>query len=172
MDVTVNRPFKDALRAKYREICIIWKNTKKPTPEHVINWVSEIWWSNIISEETIKTSFKKGGINLKLDGSEDYHFIWPKKPDLILIEDIPNKKEVNNEQKIDVFFQGKIGNDDENVEEEDILFDYDRYNISSIRKEVLNDLSKKKELNSEMDIEEDDYHTKDYDYYKAFGLIE
>ena len=42
------------------------------------------------------------------------------------------------------FFQGKIGNDDEYYEEEeDILFDYDRYNISSIRKEVLNDLLKK-----------------------------
>lgn len=46
-------------------------------------------------------------------------------------------------QKIDFFFQGKIGNDDE-YDEEDILFDNDRYNISSIRKEVLNDLSKKK----------------------------
>lgn len=109
---------------------------------------------------------------MNLDGSEDYHFIWPKQPDLILIEDIPNKKEVNNDQKIDFFFQGKIGNDDEYDEEEDILFGYDRYNISSIRKEVLNDLLKKKELNSEMDIEEDDYHTKDYDYYNAFGLIE
>ena len=60
---------------------------------------------------------------MNLDGSEDYHFIWPKQPDLILIEDIPNKKEVNNYQKIEFFFQGKIGNDDEYDEkEEDILF--------------------------------------------------
>ena len=76
---------------------------EKATPEHVINWVSEIWWSNIISEETIKTSFKKGGINLNLDGSEDYNFIWPRQPDLILVEDILNKKEANNYQKIDFF---------------------------------------------------------------------
>ena len=42
-----------------------------------------------------------------------------------------------------IFFLGKIGNDDKYDEEEDILFDYNRYNISSIRKEVLNNLLKK-----------------------------
>ena len=42
-----------------------------------------------------------------------------------------------------IFFLGKIGNDDKYDEEEDILFDYNRYNISSIRKEVLKNLLKK-----------------------------
>lgn len=53
-----------------------------------------------------------------------------------------------------------------------ILFGYVRYNISTIRKEVLNDLLKKNDLKCEMDIDEDDYRTKDYDYYKSFGLID
>ena len=29
LDLRINNPFKDALRAKYREFCVIWKNTKK-----------------------------------------------------------------------------------------------------------------------------------------------
>jgi len=45
---------------------------------------------------------------LNLDGSEDYNFIWPKQPDLILVEDIPNKKEANSDQKIDFFFKEKL----------------------------------------------------------------
>lgn len=40
LDLYNNKPFKDALRAKYREFCVIWKNTKKPTHEYIINWVS------------------------------------------------------------------------------------------------------------------------------------
>ncbi len=63
--------------------------------------------SNIISEELIKISFKKGGITLNLDGYEDYIFNWPKQPDLILVEDIPNKNIRNNDQKIDFYFQKK-----------------------------------------------------------------
>jgi len=99
LDLCINKPSKDALRAKYREFCVTWKNTKKPTPDRAYNnWVYKIWWSNIISEETIKTSFKKGGIILNLDSSEDYKFMWPKQQDfLILVEDIPNKKEANND---------------------------------------------------------------------------
>lgn len=42
LDLCINKLFKDALRAKYREFCVTWKNTKKPTPEHIINWVCEI----------------------------------------------------------------------------------------------------------------------------------
>ena len=80
---------------------------------------------------------------MNLDGPEDNNFIWPKQPDLILVEDIPNKKESNNDQIIDFYSQGKIDNDDEYEEEEDILFDSEIDSISNIRKEVLNDLSKK-----------------------------
>jgi len=36
LDLCINKPFKDALRATYREFCVTWKNTKKPTSEHII----------------------------------------------------------------------------------------------------------------------------------------
>ena len=36
----------------------------------------------------IKFSFKKAGINLNLNGSEDALFNWPKQPEILLIEDI------------------------------------------------------------------------------------
>jgi len=61
-----------------------------------------------MSEETLKKSNKKEGINLNLDGSEDYNFIWTKHPDLILSEDFPNKKEANNVQKKDFYFESWI----------------------------------------------------------------
>ena len=49
---------------------------------------------------------------------------------------------------------------------------YDRYSVNNIRKEVLEDLTKKNNLNSKMDIDEEEFVTKDYDYYKYFSLFE
>lgn len=54
-------------------------------------WISESWWSNDINEEMIKVSFKKGGIYLKLDGSEDSLYNCPRQSEMVLIEDIQNK---------------------------------------------------------------------------------
>ena len=51
----------------------------------MITWVSEAL--NDIDDKIIKYSFKKAGINLKLDGSEDILFNWPKQPEILLIED-------------------------------------------------------------------------------------
>ena len=74
----------------------------------------------------MKKSFKKVGINLSFDCSEDYNLIWPKQSDLILVEDIHNKKEPNNEQKINFYFRGKSDNNYEYDEDEkDFLFDSD-----------------------------------------------
>ena len=53
---------------------IFWKNTKKPNPEDLIEWISEIWWSDTISAATITHSFKKAGINLLSNGNEELHF--------------------------------------------------------------------------------------------------
>ena len=55
--------FKDIL-TKYRNFYIEFKNTKKPKPEDMITWFSEVWWSNTINPVTIQHSFKKAGINL------------------------------------------------------------------------------------------------------------
>ena len=46
---------------------------------------SESWWSNSIDEKMIKLSFKKAGINLNLNGSEDVLFNWPKQPEMLKI---------------------------------------------------------------------------------------
>ena len=39
LDLCINKPFKDSLRAKYREFYVTWKNIKKPTPEHILKWI-------------------------------------------------------------------------------------------------------------------------------------
>ena len=41
LDLCINKPFKDLIKKKYREFLIDTNNTKKPTPEDLINWVYE-----------------------------------------------------------------------------------------------------------------------------------
>ena len=57
LDLCINKPFKDSIKAKYSQFCINNKYTAKPNPEDMVRWVSEIWWSNNITEETIKQPF-------------------------------------------------------------------------------------------------------------------
>ena len=59
LDLSINKPFKDALKLKYRNFYIEFKNTKKPKPEDMITWISEVWWSDNINPVTIQHSFKK-----------------------------------------------------------------------------------------------------------------
>ena len=165
LDLCINKPFKDLLKLKYREFCIYNKNTIKPTPEDMVSWVSSIWYSDKISEETIMYSFKKGGITLKNDASEDIIFQWPKTPDMILIEDIPQIKNENN-------FNGLNLNNEEYEydSEEDILFDYERYSISSIRKEVIKGI-KNNNIYEDIEIDDEEINSKNYDFYLAFGYF-
>ena len=85
MDISINKPFQDLLKLKYREFCISNKNIIKPTPEDMVSWVSSIWYSDKINNESIIYSFNKCGITLSNDGSEDIIFQCPKTPDMILI---------------------------------------------------------------------------------------
>ena len=104
----INKPFKDAIKAKYSDNCIKWENTKKPNSEHLIQSVPDVLSSNTITENTIKISFKKGGINLKFDGLEDIKFTWPKIPDMVLVEEIPSlKMESNNNINFDLIIRKK-----------------------------------------------------------------
>ena len=171
LDLSINKPFKDSIKLKHRQFCINNKNTAKPTPEDMVRWVSEIWWSNNITEETIKHSFKKGGIILKNDGTEDELFIWPKSPDYILIEDLP---ELKNEKTFNVFNLNSQDSEDSGNDgsdgDEDVLFDYDRYSISSIRKEVVKNL-RINYSNEDIEIDDEDNLTKNYEYYEAFGYV-
>ena len=45
--------------------------------ENIVNLVPQIWW-NDIKDESIKNSFRKAGINLKQDASEDESLDFPK----------------------------------------------------------------------------------------------
>ena len=118
----------------------------------------------------IKLSFKKAGINLNLNGSEDVLFNWPKQPEMLLIEDIKKIKQNNFTNHIN-FENNSINNYEDKDSDNDILFDYDRYDIKNIRNEVYNNLKDSKD--SKMDIDEIDFNNleKDYNYYYSFGLI-
>ena len=130
----------------------------------------ESWWSNSIDEKMIKLSFKKAGINLNLNGSEDVLFNWPKQPEMLLIEDIKKIKQNNFTNHIN-YENNSINNYEDKDSDNDILFDYDRYDIKNIRNEVYNNLKDSKD--SKMDIDEIDFNNleKDYNYYYSFGLI-
>ena len=143
IDLCANKPFKNAIQNKYKEFCVRVRNMKKPTPEDLIEWISEIWWSNTISISTIKLSFKVGGINLKLDGSEDSMFQWPKPSDVVLVEDVPdlNKK---NDLEMSLDFSEPSSKKEKN--EEAISFDNNKYSINSIRNDVMNSLKNKDKL--------------------------
>ena len=49
--ISINKPFKDLIRMHYRNFCIKYKITRKPSPEDMITWVSESWWSNSIDKK-------------------------------------------------------------------------------------------------------------------------
>ncbi|KAM7304508.1 uncharacterized protein ISCGN_014408 [Ixodes scapularis] len=73
-DVSWMKPFKDAL-------CGIWAsffrkgsvtpkgNLRKPSRQEVVDFVAQAWAS--VSEDTVRSSFKRCGISTRLDGSED-----------------------------------------------------------------------------------------------------
>jgi len=76
LDVCLNKPFKDRLRAKWN----IWMssgqftytkggNLRKPEYNIICKWILEAWAE--IPQEMIVKSFKKCGISNAMDGSED-----------------------------------------------------------------------------------------------------
>ena len=76
----MNKCFKIAYKKKYTEFVVsnskdFFENVEKPSRETVINWVHQIWFSDeIINKNIIYNGFKKSGISLSLDGSEDNQF--------------------------------------------------------------------------------------------------
>ena len=91
-------------------------------------------------------------------------FTCPKLSNNVFIEDLSSlisNNLINN--SINYNLKEKDDWDDENY---NILFDYLRYSIKSIREKVINDLKNKYE--NELDI--DDYN-KGYDYYEIFGYF-
>ncbi|CAG8754052.1 18445_t:CDS:2, partial [Racocetra fulgida] len=76
-DVSINKPFKDRLREKWRTWMTNGEfqltrggNFKKPVYNLMCQWIVYAWED--IPSELVKKSFKKCGIMNELDGSEDY----------------------------------------------------------------------------------------------------
>lgn len=73
-DVSWMKPFKDALRgiwaSFFRKGSVTPKgNLRKPSRQEVVDLVAQAWAS--VSEDTVRSSFKRCGISTRLDGSED-----------------------------------------------------------------------------------------------------
>jgi len=69
--------FKDSNKKKYTDYVIshtknLFNGVEKPSSENILTWIDEIWYSNnYLKKETIINGFRKSGISLALDGSED-----------------------------------------------------------------------------------------------------
>ena len=85
LDVSVNKPFKDAIRRQWNEWMVSGEksltpkgNVRSASLTAVVEWVKNAWDS--ISPTIIVRSFKKCGISNKLDGSED-DMLWEQAAD-------------------------------------------------------------------------------------------
>ena len=77
LDVSINNPFKDALRNEYTQYCIQkgLSNADKVSRKQIIDFVYDVWYNkNIITKEMIIKSFKITGLSNKIDSSENYLF--------------------------------------------------------------------------------------------------
>eukprot|EP00731_Ephydatia_muelleri_P018609 Em0011g649a len=105
MDVSVNRPFKQAMRDNWLK----WMssnnertahgNLKQPTRQHVINWISAAW-DNIKAESIIET-FMRCGITAAADGSDDEK-MFSHIPRVIVEEDLQEGEDaIENDDDVD-----------------------------------------------------------------------
>ncbi|CAG8801200.1 983_t:CDS:1 [Dentiscutata erythropus] len=77
LDVSINKPFKNGMRQRWKEwidkgkvVLTKNENHKKALYELVSKWMSKIWKE--ISSNVLVRSFKATGLTLNPDGSEDY----------------------------------------------------------------------------------------------------
>jgi hypothetical protein len=104
IDVSINKPFKQALKEKYINFCLNnLQGNIKMTRTQMIQYICDVWYDdNIINKDMIYNSFRETGIGNKLDRSEDNLFnVWPKmKNEIPLIEtdlENDNTSQDNNE---------------------------------------------------------------------------
>ncbi|CAG8620819.1 7958_t:CDS:1, partial [Paraglomus occultum] len=103
LDVSINKPFKDRLREKWRTWMATGEhsytkagNIKKPANDLMCRWIMEAW--NKIPAEMIVTSFKKCGITDTLDNLDDSVEDGEEERDKeYIVEDISGNKENINE---------------------------------------------------------------------------
>lgn len=71
LDVGINKDIKKLMRAADTNLRIKNKNIHPPSENDIIDSFSDIWYNKIKSESIIN-SFKKTGISVKMDGSENH----------------------------------------------------------------------------------------------------
>ena len=77
LDVSINKPFKEAMKHKYESSIIYYSNKDKIKIKRdvMLKWINERWYGiNILKKEMIVKSFLVTGISNKLDGTEDDEF--------------------------------------------------------------------------------------------------
>ena len=110
LDVSINKPFKDGIRKKYNEYWLE-KWDIKVSRKEILNWVGEVWYDDNLTSYMIEKSFKKAGITLNIDGSEDDLFIANNdeeveeivaEADQMVAEADQMVAEADNEEKVDI----------------------------------------------------------------------
>ena len=81
------------------------KGDIKVSRKEILNWVGEVWYDDNLTSYMIEKSFKKAGITLNIDGSEDDLFIAnndEKEVEEIAVEADQIVAEADNEEKVDI----------------------------------------------------------------------
>ncbi len=110
LDAGINKDIKKFMRAVDTNLRIKNKNIHPPSENDIIDNFSDVWYNKIKSESIIN-SFKKTGISVKMDDSENH---------LVNIPEIILKNFNNPEEYIQDFNQNL--NKDDSINLEDNIF--------------------------------------------------
>ena len=80
------------------------KGDIKVSRKEILNWVGEVWYDDNLTSYMIEKSFKKAGVTLNIDGSEDDLFIANNDEEVeeIVAEVDKMVSEADNEEKVDI----------------------------------------------------------------------
>ena len=125
LDVSINRPFIDAIIHQYELACSVFKSVtnQKITREALLEWIIRVWENNeTISPQIVKNSFIFCGISNILDGSEDELFNgFDKLNEQGIIEQnftTGDKDDENNIINVEVSDDSEMGSSDPELEDE------------------------------------------------------
>ena len=94
LDIGAKKIFKENIYKKYYNFYISTSLEEKFTLNNIIDWVSEIWWSEeAISINTIKNSFTKSGITHNINQLSTDNIELPK--ELVILNFIKDEVEKN-----------------------------------------------------------------------------
>ena len=84
---------------------------------------------------------------------------------MLLVEKLPNltiNNNIENYMELNIK-ENNISNESDN--DDDILFNYERYSLKEVRKEVILHMS------NDINVYEEESISKDYNYYKSYGYF-